>query len=239
MIPASHLDSAVHSHHDPFLVGLAALICLFACYTALSLLGNAGELTHARRHLWGVAASVVAGCGAWATHFVAMLAWRPELQIGYDLGLTIWSVVLSVTGSWAGIALMLNSRQGDRSAVAIAGGIAGASMSAMHYVGMAAVRIPAIIHHDRLTMAVSVAVGVGMAAAAFRHRWSGRPDSRSGNRRPGPATGGASAAPWFSPPASAACISSAWPASRLPQTRCSTWRGTSWPRPRSPSRSRR
>jgi signal transduction histidine kinase len=189
MIPASHLDSAVHSHHDPFLVGLAALICLFACYTALSLLGNAGELAHARRHLWGFAASVVAGCGAWATHFVAMLAWRPELQVGYDLGLTIWSVVLSVTGSWVGIALMLNSRQGDRSCAAIAGGIAGASMSAMHYVGMAAVRIPAIIHHDRLTMAASVAVGVGMAAAAFLI--AGRPAgqaerqsaARSGYRR--------------------------------------------------------
>jgi signal transduction histidine kinase len=184
MIPASHLDSAVHFHHDPFLVGLAALICLFACYTALSLLGNAGEPTHARRHLWGIGASVVAGCGAWATHFVAMLAWRPELQIGYDLGLTIWSVVLSVTGSWAGIALMLNSRQGDRSAVAIAGGIAGASMSAMHYVGMAAVRIPAIIHHDRLTMAVSVAAGVGMAAAAFliAGRPAGQPERQPAGR---------------------------------------------------------
>jgi signal transduction histidine kinase len=167
MIPAAHLDSAVHSHHDPFLVGLAALICLFACYTALSLLGNAGELTHARRQLWGVAAAVVAGCGAWATHFVAMLAWRPDLQVGYDLGLTIWSVVLSVTGSWAGIALMLNKRHEDRSGAAMAGGIAGASMSAMHYMGMAAVRIPAIIHHDRLTMAASVVVVVGMAAAAF------------------------------------------------------------------------
>ncbi|HYI69747.1 MAG TPA: MHYT domain-containing protein [Skermanella sp.] len=184
MIPASHLDSAVHSHHDPFLVGLAALICLFACYTALSLLGNAGEPTHARRHLWGVAASVVAGCGAWATHFVAMLAWRPDLQIGYDLSLTIWSVVLSVTGSWAGIALLLNSRQGDRSAVAIAGGIAGASMSAMHYVGMAAVRIPAIIHHDRLIMAVSVAAGVGMAAAAFliAVRPAGQPERQPAGR---------------------------------------------------------
>jgi signal transduction histidine kinase len=167
MIPAAHLDSAVHSHHDPFLVGLAALICLFACYTALSLLGNAGELTHARRQLWGVAAAVVAGCGAWATHFVAMLAWRPDLQIGYDLGLTIWSVVLAVAGSWAGIALMLNDRQGDRSGAAIAGGIVGGTMSAMHYMGMSAVRIPAIIHHDRLTMAASVVVGVGLAAAAF------------------------------------------------------------------------
>jgi signal transduction histidine kinase len=190
MIPAAHLDIAVHSHHDPFLVGLAALICLFACYTALSLLGNAGELTQARRHLWGVAAAVVAGCGAWATHFVAMLAWQPELQIGYDLGLTIWSVVLSVTGSWAGIALMLNSRQWDRSAVAIAGGIAGASMSAMHYVGMAAVRIPAIIHHDRLTMAASVVIGVGMAAAAFliAGRPSGQQD-RQAERQPAARSG--------------------------------------------------
>ena len=181
MNSAAHLSSSVHSHHDPFLVGLAALICLFSCYSAFSLLGNAGELTHVRRHLWGAAAAVVAGCGAWATHFVAMLAWRPELQIGYDIGLTIWSIVVAVTGSWAGITLMLRVRRMERAGAALAGAAVGGSMSAMHYVGMAAVRMPALIHHDGWIMAASVVIGTGMAAAAFLI--AGQPEGKPGEWR--------------------------------------------------------
>src|SRR3954468_1285014 len=159
MMSVSYHDSVGHSHHNSYLVVVAALICLFACYTALSLLSNARELPQPRRLAWGAAAALVAGCGAWATHFVTMLAWRPGIEIGYDLGLTVWSVVLAVTSVWAGIAVAIadvpaGSPAGglsERTRVAAGGAVAGGTITAMHYVGMAAVRMPAGIHQDPLS----------------------------------------------------------------------------------------
>ena len=183
---------------------LAGLICLFACYTAFTLLGNARELaSQSRRRLWCVAAALVAGCGAWATHFVAMLAWRPELQVAYDLELTIWSIVLAVAGSWAGIAVALTGKLTERTGAAAGGAIIGGAMAAMHYTGMAAVRMPAIIHQDRLVMAASVIIAVGLSVAAFRIAIQpGHPVKRRVPPRR------------LSPPVSAASTSPAWRAYR-------------------------
>src|SRR4051794_3145432 len=155
MNSAANPGSAFHSIHDFDLVVLAALICLFACYTALTLLENAREPMRSRRWLWRGGSALVAGCGAWATHFVGMLAWRPEFEIGYDLSLTIWSVALAVAGAWVGNTLMLNTRLAERTGAAMGGAVTGGAIAAMHYLGMAAVRMPATIHQDRLAMAVS------------------------------------------------------------------------------------
>src|SRR3954469_6029580 len=172
MMSASYHDSAGHSHHDLYLVVVSALICLFACYTALSLLSNARELTHPRRWAWGAAAALVVGCGAWATHFVTMLAWQPGMEIGYDLSLTVWSVVVAVAGAWAGIAMaILDGSAGgvpEHVRVAAGGAVAGGAIIAMHYVGMAAVRMPAGVHQDPLPVAATILIGVGLSISAFR-----------------------------------------------------------------------
>ena len=97
-----------------------------------------------------------------------MLAWQPEFQAAYDLELTIWSIALAVAGSWAGIAVALTGKLTERTGAAAGGAIIGVAMAAMHYTGMAAVRMPAIIHQDRLVMAASVIIAVGLSVAAFR-----------------------------------------------------------------------
>ena len=74
MNSAAHFDSTVHSHHDVYLVGLAALICLFSCYTAFSLLGNAREFSYTRRYLWGAAAAITTATSAVAQHRLAVPA---------------------------------------------------------------------------------------------------------------------------------------------------------------------
>jgi NO-binding membrane sensor protein with MHYT domain len=71
------LYTCIVGQHDLRLVGIAALICLFACFTSIGLFFHASEATGARRLKWIVAASVVFGAGVWATHFVAELAYRP------------------------------------------------------------------------------------------------------------------------------------------------------------------
>jgi len=115
------------------------------------------------RLIWLAAAGLVGGCGIWATHFVAMLAYASGLPFAYDAVLTVLSaliaIILSAVGFW--IAL---GRAGP-----IAGGaLAGAAISAMHYVGMAALRLPADASWNISFVVASVVIGVGLMAVAMR-----------------------------------------------------------------------
>ena len=148
--------------HDLRLVVLAGLLCFCACATAMSMIGRAQRATGRVHLVWLAAAGAVGGCGIWATHFVAMLAYQPNMPVGYEAGTTLLSaaiaIVLSGVGYWVAI---------GRLGPIIGGSIAGAAISAMHYVGMAAVRLPADAIWNYRYVAASIIMGVGLMAAAI------------------------------------------------------------------------
>ncbi len=152
----------IADHHDIRLVVLAGLICLFSCYTAFSLVARARQPEKPSAFRWLVAAAVVTGCGIWATHFVAMLGFDPGLPIGYDVTLTALSALIAVVASGLGFAVAV--RKGR---AALGGAIAGAAISAMHYVGMAGVQLQAQEHWDAVYVAASIVIGIGFGAAAL------------------------------------------------------------------------
>jgi NO-binding membrane sensor protein with MHYT domain len=69
------------------LVAVAALICAAACGSAFGFHRRSLRTRDAARWAWAGLTGLVAGCGVWATHFMAMLAYQPSLPIQYD-GLT-------------------------------------------------------------------------------------------------------------------------------------------------------
>src|SRR3954468_16651430 len=84
--------ACIAREHDPRLVVVAGIICFLGALTALAAFEHARRPT-SRRAYWGALAALVAGFGIWATHFVAMLAYKPDLPIGYDLLTTFASVL--------------------------------------------------------------------------------------------------------------------------------------------------
>src|ERR1700689_5064675 len=96
------------AQHDIRLVILAAIVCLFASFTAASLLIRGREaVKRGKLFVLSAAAALVFGGGVWATHFVAELAFQPGLPIGWDTDLTILSLVIAVVVSWLGLFTML------------------------------------------------------------------------------------------------------------------------------------
>ena len=72
--------------HDWRLVVLAGLVCLLASLVAVSLFHRAAPCARARsRHAWLLLAGVATGCGIWATHFIAMLAYEPNVAVAMTL----------------------------------------------------------------------------------------------------------------------------------------------------------
>ena len=146
--------------HDARLVVLATGVCLLACYTAFSMMARL--YAPRSRFPWVIAASVVTGCGAWATHAIAMLAFRPGLPVAYDVELTVISGIIAVLGCGIGFYV---ARTSDR--MALGGAIVGFAIAAMHYTGMAAVTFQGHVTGDVLYFQIAVLTSASFGAAAL------------------------------------------------------------------------
>jgi len=149
--------------HDLRLVFIAVALCIFACWTAISLLRRA-RLNQSGRSRWTVCAAGVFGAGVWATHFVAMLAFHTSLPVGYDLSRTILSIVAAIGLSLAGFLFVMRSRPLPGSM------LLGVGICAMHFIGMSGLRGDFVVAWDVRYVVLSVAVGMTFALAAV---WTG------------------------------------------------------------------
>ncbi|HEY0312557.1 MAG TPA: EAL domain-containing protein [Allosphingosinicella sp.] len=159
--------SCLTAEHDFRLVLVAAAICLLAAFTAFTIFEQARRAT-IRRWAWIGLAAFVAGTGIWATHFIAMLAYKPQLPMGYDFKLTALSIaaaMLITGGGWAA------ALRGRLQPTLIGGACVGAGISTMHYLGMAAVHLQGRFVWDPALVCVSIVLGVGFSALALaEHR---------------------------------------------------------------------
>jgi diguanylate cyclase (GGDEF)-like protein/PAS domain S-box-containing protein len=160
--------SCIVHEHDLRYVLVAGFICVLAMFTAVSLSDQARSRSR-RRPAWIALTGFVSGAGIWATHFIAMLAYRSELAIEYDVRLTLASIVAAVTVTGLGWAVALLPR---RFAPAFGGAIIGAGIGAMHSLGMAALDISGIEIWQPTMVAASLLLGVALGAAAMAvHRF--------------------------------------------------------------------
>jgi len=151
----------IFQQHDLRLVVLAALLCLLASTTAMSMMSRARATEGQAARRWLAAGGAVAGCGIWGLHFVAMLAYGAGLPVAYDPTLTFLSALIAVSLGAAGFLLVQ-----ERGAL-LGGAVIGAAISAMHYSGMAAVRIAARARWDGDYVAASIILGIAVTMAAF------------------------------------------------------------------------
>ncbi|WP_173655688.1 MHYT domain-containing protein [Sphingomonas turrisvirgatae] len=152
--------------HDDFLVALSIGIAIFASYTALSLAGRIRASRQRARRVWLGAAAVTLGGGIWAMHFVAMLAFSmPGMTISYDVGPTLLSLALAIGFTGAGLAT-LNWQQVTPARTALAGALIATGVVGMHYLGMAAMRMPAALRYDPVWVAISIVIALVAATAA-------------------------------------------------------------------------
>lgn len=161
-----NIVTCIGSGHDPRFVALAVVVCLAACATAVNLLEHAAAERGRRRWPWTAAAAAVLGIGTWTTHFVAILGFHVGVPVGFELTLTIASVAIATCAALAGFGACVLDGMRPRSA--LAGGVAvGIGIAAMHYSGIAAMRLPGALLFDPAYAIASILVGISAAAAAL------------------------------------------------------------------------
>ncbi len=156
--------------HDLRLVLLAGAICFLASYGAVTLLQRARSVSGRARLAWLVAAGVASGFGIWSTHFIAMLAYDPGIVIGFQLQLTVLSLVVAIFMTTAGLSVA--TLRDGRPAEYIGGALIGLGVASMHFLGMNAIEMPGKIAWDMTLVgaALIAATGFGIAALATAGR---------------------------------------------------------------------
>jgi NO-binding membrane sensor protein with MHYT domain len=93
------------TQHDLRLVVVAGIICFLSSLTAITLFNRARATAGKARLIWIAAAGAASGCGIWATHFVAMLAYDPDVPVAYRIDFTIMSLMAAAIVTGLGLAV--------------------------------------------------------------------------------------------------------------------------------------
>ncbi len=162
----SNVNSFMHASHDPYVVAASFAIALLASYVTLDLARQVSNSSHQVRLAWWAAGSIVLGTGIWSMHFLAMQAFDLAIAVGFDGQLTLLSWLVAVAA--AGLALRLASRpDAGLGSLALGAVVMGLGISAMHYLGMEAMKmLPAIVWNHAL-VALSVLIAVLASATAL------------------------------------------------------------------------
>ena len=148
------------------LVVFSLLVAILASYTAVDMAGRLATTEGREARWWLTGGALAMGLGIWSMHFVGMLAFSLPIPVGYDLAITLYSLAVSVGAS--AYALWLVSRPLLPARRLLAGAVLlGLGIAAMHYLGMAAMRMQPGIDYDPVWFAASILIAVGAAGAAL------------------------------------------------------------------------
>ena len=150
-------ETALQAVYNPWLVILSYIVASIAAFTALDFAGRMVESRTDRvaTYSWLLGGATAMGAGIWCMHFVAMLAFRLPLPVQYDLPTTLLSLLFAIVIS--GFALQVVSRHALSVRRLLVGGvIMGLGICTMHYTGMIAMRLDALILYRPGWFALSV-----------------------------------------------------------------------------------
>lgn len=166
--PGQDSSQALPVSYDPYLVGLSIAIAVFASYAAFVLaMQMRASPRQWERLVWLGCGALALGGGTWTMHFLGMLAWQVSMPASYDAVITALSVVPAVTAGAISLYVIGYLSAGRFIDSMIGGALMGAGIGVMHYAGMAALRIEALVLYDPVMFAGSIAVAVGFSTGAL------------------------------------------------------------------------
>jgi PAS domain S-box-containing protein len=177
-------DITIVGFHDYRLVTLSVFIAILASYAALDLSGRVTSARGQARLLWLSGGAVAMGIGIWSMNYIGMLAFHLPVPVQYDWPTVLLSLLAAIFAS--AVALFVVSRRKMGLLRATLGSIfMGGGIAAMHYIGMAAMRLPAMCHYSSALVIVSVVLAMVISFVALRLTFYFRGETTSGGWRKG------------------------------------------------------
>ncbi len=148
------------------LVALSVLIAMFASYAALDLAGRVTAASGWTRAIWLLGGAGASGTGIWSMHYIGMLAFILPIPVAYHWPTVLLSLFAAILASVVGLGVVSRQKMGWFRALA-GSVVMGAGIASMHYIGMAAMRLPAVCHFSSFLVVLSVVFAVLISLAAL------------------------------------------------------------------------
>src|SRR5499427_7534248 len=149
--------------------GLAYLMSFVGSFLGLRCTTRARANTGPSRIRWLLVAAISIGAtGIWVMHFIAMLGFTvPGETIHYNVPVTLLSMLIAVAFVTIGLLIVGLSQTMSLRSLLLGGVVTGLGVAAMHYSGMAAMRMPARMSYDPQLFGLSIVIAVVAATAAL------------------------------------------------------------------------
>lgn len=149
-----------------YIVGLSIVIAILASYSALNITSKISDANGKLKFFWLFGGAMVMGSGIWSMHFVGMLALHMNMNVKYDVFLTIMSMLASVISSFIAFYITM-PKDINWFKIAVGGLIMGSGIVTMHYMGMEAMIMHAEISYAPGIWVLSAIIALAASYAAL------------------------------------------------------------------------
>ena len=160
------MNTMLVAQYDYLLVLVSFIVAILASYTALDMAGRINSIHHKGSFTWLAGGAIAMGIGIWSMHFIGMLAFRLPIPLGYDIRITLGSLLIAILASGFALWRISQSSLSMRQLLASAAPM-GLAIAAMHYIGMQALQIRPGIDYDPLLFSASILIAIVASGAAL------------------------------------------------------------------------
>ncbi|HKI00772.1 MAG TPA: MHYT domain-containing protein [Thermoanaerobaculia bacterium] len=167
IVPNADLGQELSASYTPFLVVLSFFVAVLGGYAALEVVERMASAPAPKtRRRWLAAGAAAMGSGIWSMHFIGMLAFSLPIPVSYDLTITLLSMVPAVFASAMALHFMARARISWRR-LNVGGLLMALGIGSMHYTGMEAMRMDAMMEYEPVLFALSIFVAHVLATLAL------------------------------------------------------------------------
>ncbi|WP_158915159.1 ATP-binding protein [Caulobacter sp. S45] len=156
----------VFLQHDLPLVALAVGVCLVSTSTALRLMIYGARSKRRSGPALLMLGGACGGMGAWATSFIAFLAFQPQYPVGYETGGVLASLLVPVISGALGV--FVTDRTPRPWNLPVWGVIFISGLGAMQFLGLKSLLVPGDLAPSPIAMVASLLCGGAFAVLSLR-----------------------------------------------------------------------
>ena len=154
--------------YDPKLIVISVLIAMLSSFSAFGMVERTVSSTKkSQKIVWNLFGASAMSFGIWAMHFIGMLAIKFPIPVAYDVPITILSII-PVICACSIVMWLMTLESLSRYRLLIGGLLLGSGIGFMHYIGMAAMRLNAVMKYDASLVYLSILIAVVLAIMALK-----------------------------------------------------------------------
>ena len=162
---------ALQGSYDSALVVMSVLLALIGSYSGLAAIGRLKSLPTKSIDFFALLflAAFSMAAGVFSMHFIGMIAFKLPVGVSYNIYTTLWSFLPMFVAVLIALTILMQDELAIYKRV-MAGSLVGLGVGLMHYIGMMAMSMDALMVFDGASAIFSIIISMALAVVALNSR---------------------------------------------------------------------